>query len=171
MTTREEPKGIGFFNIKSGDTHHAKIEPTIAAYINSSDMGINASRGQDYGWRLEPDWVKRVKAFRRDTMQMQILSARSNGQKPTTVQILYYLYGEELRAYNEDLEEHENPFEEQYQKDIANKPSKSETSAPALDEIPEEVDEADLIPAEDDIDAMAEEATSDKPKSKANPKK
>ena len=42
-----EPKGIGFYNIKTGKTNYAKLEPQIQAYINSSDMGINASRGQD----------------------------------------------------------------------------------------------------------------------------
>lgn len=122
MVEIQEPEGISFFNVKSGETHYAKLEPTIAGYINSSDMGINASRGQDYGWKLGASWVKRVKAFRRDPVQMQILTARNNGQKPTTTNILYYLYGQELAAYQEDLEENENPFEEQYQRDIADKP-------------------------------------------------
>ena len=54
----EEPKGISFFSIRTGETHYGKLEPTIAAYLNSSDLGINASRGQDYGWRLSPEWVQ-----------------------------------------------------------------------------------------------------------------
>jgi len=57
----EEPKGIGFFNTKTGKTHYAKMDAQIQAYLNSSDMGINASRGQDFGWRLEPEWIKKVK--------------------------------------------------------------------------------------------------------------
>lgn len=151
----EEPKGIAFFNVKSGDTHYCRLEPTIQAYINSSDMGINASREQDFGWKLASDWVKRVKAFRRDPMQMQILNARNQGQKVTTTQILYYLYGEELRAYQEDLEENENPFEEEYLQSISGKPVVDAPKAPAVDldtdedddDISSLVDPADIEPA------------------------
>lgn len=169
MVELKEPEGIAFFSVKGGETHYCKLEPQIAAYINSSDMGINASRGQDFGWRLAPDWVKRVKLFRRDPMQMSILASRNNGQKPTTVQILYHLYGEELRAYEEQVEENENPFEDQYQRDIAgpipDKPAPLPTDA---EEVPEVVDEADLTPPEEEIDtdAAAEAATSVKPAEK-----
>lgn len=118
-TTVQEPAGIAFFSVKSGETHYCKLEPTIQAYINSSDMGINASRGQDYGWRLDPTWVKRVRAFRRDSLQMSILTAKNDGRKPTTTQILYYLYGQELADFYEAQEENENPFEEEYQRRIS----------------------------------------------------
>ncbi len=117
-----EPKGIGFYNIKDGTTNYAKLEPQIQAYINSSDMGVNASRGQDYGWRLEPEWVKKVKAFRRDETKMGVLVARNGGQKVTTTQILYAIYGEQLRAAEERAEDESSPFEEQYLQDISNKP-------------------------------------------------
>jgi hypothetical protein len=175
----QEPQGIGFFNIKSGETHYAKLEPTIAAYINSSDMGINASRDQDFGWRLDKDWVQRVKVFRRDRTQMQILTAGNQGQKPTTIQILYYLYGEELRAYQEELEEHENPFEDEYQESISgrNNPRTVETSAvvapaelPGLDDDDGDDDLANIIDdavvnseeeTEVDADAVAEAATTE----------
>lgn len=113
-TTVQEPQGIPFYSVKTGETHFCKLEPTISAYINSSDMGINASRGQDYGWRLHPDWVKKVRLFKRDRTSMSILTAKNDGRKPTTTQILYYMYGEELANYYEEVEEHENPFEEAY---------------------------------------------------------
>lgn len=180
----QEPQGIGFFNINDGTTHFAKLEPTIAAYINSSDMGINASRGQDFGWRLAKEWVQRVRDFRRNTMQMQILTSQNSGQKPTTVQILYHLYGEELRAYQEELEEHEHPFEEQYQNDISEKrnapaptpvaevatPS-DEPTAPTAPSVPEDDGADDIASIIDDAmleegdpsDAAAEAATTDAP--------
>ena len=113
-----EPEGISFYSIRTGETHYGKLEPTIAAYINSSDMGINASRGQDFGWRLDPGWVKRVRDFKKDSLQMSILTQRNEGQKPTTVNILYYLYGQELAAYYESMEDNENPFEEEYNRMI-----------------------------------------------------
>lgn len=117
-----QPKGIGFFNIKTGDTHYAKMEAQIQAYLNSSDMGINASRGQDMGWRLEPEWVKKVKAFRQNETKMEVLVTRNGGQKPTTPQILYAIYGEQLRAAQERADEESAPFEEQYLSDISTKP-------------------------------------------------
>jgi hypothetical protein len=120
-TELQEPKGIPFFSIKTGETHYCKLEPTIAAYINSSDMGINASRGQDYGWRLDADWVKRIRAFKRDAQRMAILTAKNGGQTPTSIQILYHMYGEELQAFAEAEEEFENPYEEEYQSSIASR--------------------------------------------------
>lgn len=117
-----EPKGIGFFNIKTGDTHYAKLEPQIQAYINSSDMGINASKDQDFGWRLEPEWVKKVRVFRKNETKMEALVTRNGGQKPTTTQILYTIYGSQLRAAQERAEEGDSPFEEKYLNDISSKP-------------------------------------------------
>lgn len=154
----QEPTGISFFSIKTGETHYAKLEPTIQAYINSSDMGINASRDQDYGWRLGSDWVKRVRAFRRDQTQMQILAARSNGQKPTITQILYYLYGQDLAAFAEEQEEHENPFEEQYQRDTAGGSPTGAAQPAALADFEGDDDEdiTDLIDSE--VAASDEEA-------------
>ena len=105
-----EPKGIGFYNIKTGKTNYARLEPQIQAYINSSDMGINASRGQDYGWRLDPEWVKKVREFRRNETKMEILSSKNGGQKVTTTQILYVIYGEQLRAFQERAEEESAPL-------------------------------------------------------------
>lgn len=138
------PKGIGFFNIKSGETHYARLEAQIQAYINSSDMGINASRGQDFGWRLEPEWVKRVKAFRRNETKMELLTNRNGGQKVTTVQILYAIYGEQLRAAQERADENEAPFEEEYLSNISDK------AAPVVD-----------VANDEDFDKGAEDATTD----------
>lgn len=144
-----QPQGIGFYNIKSGETHYARLEAQIQAYINSSDLGINASRDQDFGWRLEPNWVKAVKAFRRDEGRMRDLLRATGGQKVTTVNILYAIYGEQLRVAQERADEEESPFEQEYLQNIADKPA-PEVAAPAqlpVDEIPEDVDEADLAPA------------------------
>jgi hypothetical protein len=120
MENNKGPKGIGFFNIKTGDTHYCRLEPQIQAYINSSDMGINASRDQDFGWRLEPEWVKKVKDFRRNEIKMERLVSRNGGQKVTTTQILYAIYGEQVRVYNQQLEDEESPFEEEYLQNVSN---------------------------------------------------
>jgi hypothetical protein len=149
QTVIAEPEGISFFSIRTGETHFCKLEPTIAAYINSSDIGINASRGQDYGWRLSPEWVKKVRDFRRDSTQMSILTAKNGGQKPTLTQILYYMYGEQLQRYFESQEENENPFEEQYAQMIASgKVAKGE----ALDKPAVPAALADFLDAQDEDD-------------------
>ena len=147
MNEDNEPKGIGFFNIKSGETHYAKMEAQIQGYLNSSDMGINASRGQDFGWRLEPEWVKRVKDFRRNETKMELLTARNGGQKVTTVQILYAIYGEQIRAAQEQNDENDAPFEEKYLSDISSKPEPR--SEPAIKPVTEDdLDDFD-VPEED----------------------
>lgn len=169
-TELQEPKGIGFYDLKTGDTHYCKLEPTIQAYINSSDMGINASRGQDFKWRLEAAWVKRVKAFKRNQTQMAILTAKNGGQKPTTTQILYYMYGEELAAYMDEAEENETPFEAQYQQDISETPKKKVAAKKpkALEDFQADEDDdiADLIDSE--VMESEEEGKQDADKDKSD---
>lgn len=166
----KEPQGIGFFSVKTGDTHYARLEPTIQAYINSSDMGINASRGQDYGWRLDPEWVKKVRDFQQDEAKMDTLSAKlrlEDGVSPTTTQILYYIYGRQVRAYLQRLQQEDAPFEEQYRRDIS-KPQRNQVVEPPTDKITEDVSDDDLLPPDEDDDV-----TPTKPagKSKATPAK
>lgn len=155
MELEKEPEGISFFNVKSGDTHYCKLEPTITAYINSSDMGINASRGQDFGWKLAPEWVKKIRAFQADENKMDTLSAKlrlEDGIMPSTIQILLYIYGREVRAYLQRLREVEAPYAEQYQRDISSVPKE-----PAIDPVIEDVDETDLPGGEEEeVAAKAE---------------
>jgi len=155
-TTLKEPEGISFFSIRTGETFYAKLEPTIAAMINSSDMGINASRGQDFGWRLAPKWVKLVRDFADDESKMDTLAAKlrlEDGEVPSTTQILNYIYGRQVRDYLRRLKDEEAPFADKYAQDIAEGRATEAQSRPVaqeLDEIPEDVDEADLAPADDD---------------------
>lgn len=140
-TEIQEPKGIAFFNIKSGETNYAKSEAQIQGYLNSSDMGINASREQDFGWRLGKEWVEKIRTFRKDSTRMSLLLAKNSGRKPTIPQILYAIYGEELRNAREIAEENENPFEEEYLRSISssNQPKKSITELEDDDEDDEEI--------------------------------
>lgn len=154
QTQVQEPEGIGFFSIRTGETHYCKLEPTISAYINSSDMGINASREQDYGWRLDPEWVKRVRLFKRDRVNMSILTTKNQGQKPTTVQILYFMYGEELANYYESMEENENPFEEAYLAAINS--GQSIKAAAEASGMPQALADFRVIGDEDDEDDIAD---------------
>lgn len=140
----EEPKGIPFFSINTGETHYARLEPTIQAYINSSDMGINASRGQDFGWRLGKEWVQKVRDFRLDETKMDTLAAKlrlDDGEVPNTIQILNYMYGREVRQYLQRLKDDESPFAEQYQQDIA-QTSQAEQPSTDAEEVPDNDEDA-----------------------------
>lgn len=173
MSQLQEPQGVPFFSIKGGETRYAKMEPQIQAYINSSDMGINASRGQDFGWRLGADWVKKVRAFKQDEDKMARLTDKNGGQSPTTTQILYTIYGQQVRQHRQRLQEESAPFEEQYLRDISTQPQATptvatpeplpetapvETDSPSdlkeqPDDVSEDVSEEDLLPPEEDESA------------------
>lgn len=127
--TREEmrgidpnaPKGVSFYNTKSGETRYAKSSAQIQAYVNSSNMGINASRGQDYGWKLGAEWVKRIRRFREDEDKMDTLAAKlrlDDGVSPSDMQIILYIYGRQIRAYARRKGENEETFEQQYLQDV-----------------------------------------------------
>lgn len=152
MTMLEDnrPKGIEFFNIKSGDTHYCRLEATIQAYINSSDMGINASRGQDFGWRLAPSWVQKVREFRKDENKMANLGAKlrlEEDQSPSLIQILYAIYGAQLRAARVASEEYENPYEEEYLQKINDDKSASTSKGSEWDNFDRIADQAEPTPA------------------------
>lgn len=144
------PKGIEFFNIKSGDTHYCRLEATIQAYINSSDMGINASRGQDFGWRLAPSWIKLVRDFRKDENKMANLGAKlrlEEDQSPSLIQILYAIYGAQLRAARLAAQEDENPFEEEYLQQIKDDKSPVSTTDSEWDNFDRIANQAEPTPA------------------------
>lgn len=150
----QEPEGIKFFSIRTGETHFGKLEPTISAYINSSDLGINASRGQDYGWRLHPEWVKKIRDFRKDRNQMSILTAKNGGQKPTLTQILYYMYGEQLQQFFEAQEDNENPYEEAYAEALSSGKF-TNVDDQGNPQLPQAL--ADFLAANDDEDEITED--------------
>jgi len=153
------PKGIGFYNIQTGETRYAQLEAQIQAYINSSDMGINASRDQDFYWRLEPEWVKRVRAFRRDEVKMERLTERNGGQKVTTTQVLYAIYGEQIRAAQERASDNETPFEREYLAAINTEPEAAvETATPEEILAADEANSPDEPVAQDSPDDLKEEA-------------
>lgn len=165
-----EPKGVEFFNIKTGETHFPRLEPTITAYINSSDLGINASRGQDFGWRLGKSWVTKVRSFKRDELKMERLMEKNSGREPSTAQILHTIYGEEMRAYHRKLEQNEAPFEQAYLDSIReDEPNQSE------ERVAVEADRFDELYADEDgsteVPEVPEELEESKPAKPGRPKK
>lgn len=116
------PKGVSFYSVETDETRYAKSGAQIQAYINSSNMGINASRGQDFGWRLSPEWVKRIRNFKLDDDKMEALAAKlrlEEGQVPNDIQILHHIYGRQLRAYAQRIKDSQRPYEERYLQQIS----------------------------------------------------
>lgn len=144
------PKGIGFYSVETGETRYAVLDAQIQGYINSSDLGINASRGQDFGWRLSPEWVKQVRAFRADENKMATLSAKlrlEDDQLPSLTQVLYAIYGQQLRAAQSRAQANERPFEEEYLQAIGSKESPSIDPLDRYDEDGSATEE--LVPQEE----------------------
>lgn len=108
------PNGVPFYNISSDETHYAKLPATISAYINSSDMGVNASKGQDYKWRLAPEWVKRLRQFRQSTSSMRALRIELGHDEISDINILNHLYSEQVRAWHEAQQQEETPYLDKY---------------------------------------------------------
>ena len=98
-------------------------------------MGINASRGQDFGWRLSPEWVKMVKNFKAEPEKMERLTDRNGGKEPTTPQILYTIYGEQMRVYLQRKRDEDTPFEEEYLQNISSKSIGGVKSDPVVDDV------------------------------------
>lgn len=136
----EKPKGVAFYSIKSGETMYARSEAQIQAFINSSDMGVNASRDQDFGWRLGKEWVELVRKYRNNEEKMDRLTEKAGGNKPTVPQILYAIYGEHVRAYQQQLEDNATPYEEEYLESISSRP-RANTATAIENESVEEVDD------------------------------
>lgn len=67
---------IAFFNIRSKETRLAETEPQIAALWSSSDRSPNITQGQDFGWRLAPAVVVRMKQIRQDYTKLQEIASR-----------------------------------------------------------------------------------------------
>lgn len=61
---------VKWFNIRTKEVRVAETEPQIAAMWNSSDKGPNVQQGQDFGWRLAPEIVVKIREIREDQYTM-----------------------------------------------------------------------------------------------------
>lgn len=109
---------VKFFNINTNETVTLDLQPQIAAFINSSDLGINATRGMDKGWRIAPELVVEVEEFRRDIDKMRKLSDRTSVpvEGITIPDILFFLSEEEEQARKRSIQlESTGKYEDSYQ--------------------------------------------------------
>jgi hypothetical protein len=67
---------IKFYNIRSKEIRVAETEPMIAAMWGSSDRSPNVLQGQDFGWRLAPEVVVRLKRIKADMRTLERIAVR-----------------------------------------------------------------------------------------------
>jgi hypothetical protein len=119
---RDEPTiGIKFYNINSGETRLATTEALITAFYNSSNLHVNAMVGQDFGWRLAPVTVKRMRDIRDDEIKMDRIVSRfrlTEVGEVTDSHILTYMFQEDLRNAAKDEEAKQNAYAKQYEQDL-----------------------------------------------------
>lgn len=78
-----------------GNYYRAKL----AALINSSNLGINHDRGQDYGWRLKPEQQVIIEQWEEDPEMIDKVSAHTRVPVDSLAHgdfLSYFLYQEEL---------------------------------------------------------------------------
>lgn len=111
---------VKFFNIKSGESRTAVTEPMIAAYFNSSDRHVNALVGQDMGWRLAPETLKRMQEVRNDSTKLMQIA--TSFQLPLDAigdtDILYWISLEDDREEAVSRQQKEASYAEQYEAEV-----------------------------------------------------
>lgn len=121
---------IKFFNVKTGETRTLDpatmdpqfIEPAISALYNSSNLHVNAMNGQDFGWRIAPETIKRIQEVKRDDMLVNRI-AQSAQILPENLQdtdILTWIVRDDARKEALKNEETEQNYEEQYNAEVRN---------------------------------------------------
>jgi hypothetical protein len=127
---------ITFYNIKSGETRVVAtspddvknpddfdaryVEAKIAALYNSSDLGVNARAGQDFGWRLAPTMVKKLREIRRDDELVRRIAAQIAVPEENLEDsnILYHIAREDARAARRKAEDAEIDHEKAYNDEL-----------------------------------------------------
>jgi hypothetical protein len=117
---------IIFENLKTGETvgydrktNGKHFGAMLSAAINSSNMGINADRGQDFGWRLSPEQQALIELWEDD---QQMIDKVANYTKVmldglSHTEFLMYLVHEQELGYSpekletNDLREKERAYE------------------------------------------------------------
>lgn len=91
---------IEFVNIKSGERVKLTRPHQIGAFINSSDLHVNSTKGQDFGWRLAPSVIVRLDAMRQDVVLLEEISRRTGVpvDELTTIHLVQHISYEENLA-------------------------------------------------------------------------
>lgn len=141
---------ITFFNIKTGERKALTRPHQIGAYLNSSDLSVNANFGQDFGWRLAPEVIIKIDEFRADPRILEDIARRigvdiSELTVIHLVQHISYLddMGQKIEAQREELVP---KYQSEYEADIARR--REELNREWNDVVEDEEPEAPVVEEE-----------------------
>lgn len=155
---------INFFNIKTGERVSLSRPHQIGAYINSSDLSVNAALGQDFGWRLAPEVIVKLDEFRSDTRTLEDIARRigTDVSELTTIHLVQHIsYLDDLGQKIEAQREARTPkFQNAYEDEIARRraeldrewnevPADEKPKAPVVTENPVDEDVAAAAPKDE----------------------
>lgn len=111
---------IKFFNIQSGEEKTVDTEPLIAAFFNSTDQHVNARLGQDFGWRLAPETIARIREIQSDQNTIDRIAQAFSlpmGEVADT-DVVRWISLEDARAEARKNQEVQGDHEAEYQRQL-----------------------------------------------------
>lgn len=99
---------IEFFNVNTGERRTITRAHQVGAFINSSDLGENKDRGQDFGWRIAPEQMVKVEELKSDSRALRDIAER----RGIAVQDLKVLHLVQYLSEQEELESSKNKLVE-----------------------------------------------------------
>jgi len=147
---------ITFFNIKTGEKRTIDpslidptfVEPAITALWNSGNLHVNATRGQDFGWRLGAETLKRIQDVQEDDMLLSRIA--SSMQRPledlNETDILTWLAKDDAAKEAKKNAQTQGNFQAQYEQELRSQgvgvadaiPSEPQPALPQAPEVSEE---------------------------------
>lgn len=109
---------IKWFNIRSKEVVVAESEPQISALWASSDHSPNITQGQDFGWRLAPEVVVKMKKIKQDYRTLADIAQEigKNVDEVTEPDILTYISNTDAQA--QDAMAQEGDYTDEYEQAI-----------------------------------------------------
>lgn len=121
---------IEFTNVYTGEKRTVDTEPMIAALFNSGDRHVNATLGQDFGWRLAPETVRRIREIKSDPDLMARIAAAFQMPQDAMgdTDIIRWISLEDARKQVVSTEDRREELERRYRAelDAINNPSPTE---------------------------------------------
>ena len=156
---------IKFFNIKTGERVSLSRPHQIGAYINSSDLSVNAALGQDFGWRLAPEVIVQLDEFRADPRTLEDIARRigTDVSELTTIHLVQHIsYLDDLGHKIEAQREARNPkFQGDYEAEIARRRAELDRE---WNDVPEDAEPAAPVVTDNPVDEeVAKAAPKDEP--------
>lgn len=117
---KSEAIGISFENIVSGEVRVCTTTEQIAAFVNSSDIGPNANKKQDFNWRLAPEDLVELENLKRDPVVMDKIASGNQiaAEDVADYNVLKYMANKRFAAAARERELDEVNHESDYDRRV-----------------------------------------------------